>query len=100
MKKKIIQAIVIAALLAVLLIPSINPFLDDATEAAVTAQLQNTFGGLLGGTGTLTPANLICAAAVILLIWLVCSLLIWILSWVLEKNRNTRSMAGLFISLI
>ena len=69
MKKKLIQTIVILALLAFLLIPSINPFLDEAGKAAVSAQVQETFGGLLGGTGMLTPARLICAAAVVLMVW-------------------------------
>ena len=99
MKKKLIQTIVILLLLAFLLIPSINPFLDEAGRDAVAAQIQNTFGGLLGGTGMLTPANLICAAAVILLVWLVCDLMISVLNWSAKKNRSTRSMMGLFVSL-
>lgn len=99
MKKKLIQTIVILLLLAFLLIPSVNPFLDEAGKEAVAAQIQNTFGGLLGGTGMLTPANLICAAAVILLVWLVCDLLITLLNWSAKKNRSTRSMMGLFVSL-
>ena len=100
MKKKLIQSIVILALLAFLLIPSINPFLNDASRAAVSAQIQDTFGGLLGGTGMLTPARLICAAAIILLMWLLCNVVIWILTWYVNKNRNSRSMIGLFVSLI
>ena len=100
MKKKIIQTIVLLALIAFLLIPGINPFLDDAAKASVSAQIQDTFGGLLGGTGMLTPARLICAAAVILIVWLLCSLVIWLLSWFVTKNRNSRSMVGLFVSLI
>ena len=99
MKKKLIQIIVILALLAFLLIPSINPFLDDAGKAAVSAQIQDTFGGLLGGTGMLTPARLICAVAVVLLVWLVSNLIIAALSYFAEKKRSVRSMVGLFISL-
>lgn len=87
-------------LLAVLLIPSLNPFLDEAGKAAVTAQIQDTFGGLFGGSGMLTPARLICAAAVILLVWLVCILACGLLKWISERKRNSRSMTGLFISLI
>ena len=99
MKKKLIQTIVILALLAFLLIPSINPFLDEAGKAAVTAQIQETFGGLLGGTGMLTPSRLICAVAVVLLVWLVCDLVISALKYFAEKNRRSRSMVGLFVSL-
>jgi len=100
MKKRIIQTIVILALLVFLLIPAINPFLDEAAKAAVSAQIQDTFGGLLGGTGMLTPARLICAAAVVLITWLLCSLVIWFLTWFVTKNRNSRSMVGLFVSLV
>lgn len=100
MKKNIIKTVIIAVLLAVLLIPSINPFLDDAGKAAVAAQLQDVFGGLLGGTGMITPASVICAAAVILLVWLVCSLLLWFMSRHADKSRRSRSMIGLFSSLV
>ena len=100
MKKKLIQTVVILVLLVFLLVPAINPFLDDAAEAAVAAQIQDTFGGLLGGTGMLTPANLICAAAVVLLVWLVCDLVILALTSFADKQRNSRSMVGLFVSMI
>ena len=100
MKKKLIQTVVILVLLAFLLVPAINPFLDDAAEAAVAAQIQDTFGGLLGGTGMLTPANLICAAAVVLLVWLVCDLVILAMTSFADKQRNSRSMVGLFVSMI
>ena len=100
MKKKLIQTVVILVLLAFLLVPAINPFLDDAAEAAVAARIQDTFGGLLGGTGMLTPANLICAAAVVLLVWLVCDLVILALTSFADKQRNSRSMVGLFVSMI
>ena len=99
MKKKLIKTIVILIVLAFLLIPAINPFLDDAGKAAVSAQIQNTFGGLIGGSGMLTPANLICAAAVILLVWLACDLVIVILNWSAKKHHKSRSMVGLFVSL-
>ena len=99
MRKKLIQIIVFLVLLVFLLIPSVNPFLNDAAEAAVKAQIQDTFGGLLGGTGMLTPARLICAVAVILLVWLICELVILALNWFAKKNSSTRSMVGLFVSL-
>lgn len=98
--KKMIQTVVILILLAFLLIPSINPFLNDAAEAAVSAQIQDTFGGLLGGTGMLTPARLICAAAVILLVWLICDLAITVLTRLATKKRSAQSMIGLLVSLI
>lgn len=99
MKKKIIKNLVILIALAFLLFPNINPFLDSAGKAAVAAQIRNTFGGLLGGTGMMTSANLICAAAVVLLMWLICDLLVAALNRIAEKNRKSRSMLGLIASL-
>ena len=100
MKNKLIKTAVILVLLAFLLIPAINPFLNDTAEAAAITQIQDTFGGLLGGTGMLTSARLICAAAVILVVWLACDLVIAALNWLVKKNNNSRSMVGLFVSMI
>ena len=100
MKKKLIQVIVFTALLIVLLVPSLNPFLDDSSRAAVTAQIQDTFGGLFGSTGMLTPARLICAVAVVLISWLACILICGLLKWISEKKQSSRSMTGLMVSLV
>ena len=98
--KKIIILVVAIALLAVLLIPSINPLLDEGSKNATTNQIQNTFGGLFGGSGSLTVPNLICAIAAALLVWLVCTLVCWVLSYFGKKNGRSRSVVGLFSSLI
>ncbi len=100
MKKKLIKLIVFAAILVVLLVPSLNPFLSQETRAAVTAQIQDSFGGLFGGVGMLTPARLICAAAVVLLVWIVCTLLCILLEWIADKRKRSRSMSGLMVSLV
>lgn len=98
MKKKLIQIVILVVLLAVLLVPSVNPFLDDATKAAVTAQLQDTFGGIFAG-GSLTPATLISAAAVILFVWLASILICGVLNWIARKKDSSRSVMGLAASL-
>ena len=98
--KKIIILVVAIALLAVLLIPSINPLLDEGTKNATTNQIQNTFGGLFGGSGSLTVPNLICTIAAALLVWLACTLVCWVLSYFGKKNGRSRSVVGLFSSLI
>mgnify|MGYP005606621721 CR=1 FL=1 len=54
MKKKIIKTSIILIVLAFLLVPSMNPLLDEAGKAAVSAQIQNTFGGLLGVLANVT----------------------------------------------
>lgn len=100
MKKKLIQILIFAVLLTGLLIPSINPFLDESGRAAVTAQLQDTFGTLMGGTGMLTPSRIISAAAAVLMVWLVCILLCILLQWISDRNQQSRSMIGLAVSLV
>lgn len=100
MKKKILQIVIMVAVLAFLLVPSINPFLDDGQKAAVTAQIQATFGGLLGGTGTLTFGSLSCAVMVILLVWLVYMAACWMLDTIGKKRTHSLSMAELFKSLL
>lgn len=98
--KKIIVLVVAIALLVVLLIPSINPLLDENSKNATANQIQNTFGGLLGGSGSLTVPNLICAIAAALLVWLICTLVCGILGYLGKKNGRSRSVVGLFSSLI
>ena len=100
MKKNIIKTVIIIILLAVLLIPSINPFLNEEGKAAVSAQIKDVFGGLAGGTGTLTPARVICAVAVILLVWLVCRIVLWVLEIYAKKNKKRQSSIGLFEGLV
>lgn len=98
--KKIILVLVAVALLVVLLVPSINPLLNKDSRATLTAQIQSTFGGLLGGAGTLTPARILCALAVILLVWVVCTIVCWVLGFLGKKNSRRTSVVGLFISLV
>lgn len=100
MKKKIIQIVIIVLLLAVLLVPAINPFLDEAGKAAMTAQLQNTFGALFDGAGTMTPTRLMSAVAVLLLMWLVSILLSGLVSGVTKLTKRRSAMAELVGSLL
>ena len=99
-KKKIILSVVLLLVLAVLLVPSINPLLGDSAKAAATAQIQETFGGLFGGSGLLTPARLMAAVAVVLLMWLVNTVLCGVMNFIAKKRSSTRSMIGLFVSLV
>lgn len=99
MKKKLIKSVILLVVLVALMLPSINPFLDSAQKAAAVAQLQDAFGGLLGGVGVLTPARLLSALAVVVLMWLICNTITMVLEYISEKKRRSRSMAGLFTSL-
>jgi len=96
---KLILSLILVAVLAVLMVPSINPLLSDSGKAAAAAQIQNTFGGLFGGTGMLTPANLMAAAAVAILVYLVCTAICAVLGMAAKQGKRSQSVASLFISL-
>jgi small conductance mechanosensitive channel len=98
--KKIIMYVVLALLLAVLLVPSINPLLDAEGKAATTQQLQETFGSMFSGVGTFSPAKLMTIAAVIILMVLCYSLLSLITKYVAKKQNRSQSIVGLFVALL
>lgn len=98
MKKNII--IIILGLLLVLLTSfTWNPMLSETLRSEVISQLQETFGGLFGGVGVLTPARLISAATVIVIVWLINILICSILEKIGENNQKSLSVVGLFTSL-
>ena len=97
--KNIIKMIVLAVVLILLVNPGWIPFFDGATKQSITASLQSAFGGLMGGTGMLTLANIIAALAVVALVWLVCIVVCSILETMAKKGKQRKSMAGLFTSL-
>ena len=97
--KRIIIMLVLLAAFALLVFPGWNPFMDEGSKLAVTAQIQRAFGGLFGGIGILTPARLISAAAVVVFMVIVSLLICWPLELLAKKGKHRKSMAGLFISL-
>ena len=98
--KKIIVYVVLALLLAVLLMPSINPLLDADGKAAAEQQLQETFGSLFSGVGTFSPAKLMTIAAVIILMVLCYSLLSLVTKYVAKRQNRSQSIIGLFVALL
>ena len=98
-KHRIILAVLLAAVLALLVFPGWNPFLEEGGKQAVTAQLQEAFGGLFGGVGVLTPARLISAGAVMVFVALVCLVVCGLLDLLAQKGRHRKSTAGLLMSL-
>ena len=96
MKKNII---ILGLLLVLLTSFTWNPMLSETLRLEVISQLQETFGGLFGGVGVLTPARLISAAIVIVIVWLINILICWILEKIGENNQKSLSVVGLFTSL-
>ena len=94
-KSVIIKVIILAAVLVFLLNPSLNPFLGAESKATVSAQLQETFGVLAGGT-----AGVFSAPKIITLLALIAAVfpadislmarainMLWF-GWALEKCRE------------
>lgn len=98
-KKRSLLAVVLLAILALLVFPGWNPFLDEGQKQAVVSQLQKSFGGLFGGVGSLTLSRIISAASVLVFMALLSLFICWLLELFSRKGRHRRSMAGLFISL-
>ena len=98
MKKRNL-VIVLALILLVLTSFSWNPLVGEALRIEVTYQLKETFSGLFGGTGLLTPAKLISAATVVVMVWIVNIVVCWILEQIGKKNQRSLSVIGLFTSL-
>ncbi|MBR5004614.1 MAG: mechanosensitive ion channel family protein [Erysipelotrichaceae bacterium] len=98
MKKRNL-VIVLALILLVLTSFSWNPLVGEGLRIEVTYQLKETFSGLFGGTGLLTPAKLISAATVVVMVWIVNIVVCWILEQLGKKNQRSLSVIGLFTSL-
>ena len=97
--KKRNHVIILGLILVVLTSFAWNPLVAANTRAEVFSQLQETFGGLFGGTGLLSPAKLISAATVVVVVWLINILICWILEQIGKNNQKSLSVIGLFTSL-
>lgn len=99
--KKIIQVVVLAAVLLLLLNPGINPLLSESTKATTMAELQANFGRLAGGTAgnIFTLSKLITVAAIIIALWLISTVVCFVLEKVSSKENRSKTVAGLFISV-
>ena len=103
MKKSnsLVKTIVRAVLLVVLLNPGMNPLLNEGTKNAATAELQKTFGMLAGGTtGAFSPARLMTALAVVILMWMLTSVSCAVLEKVSKGKKRSETVASLTISVI
>ena len=90
--KKQNRVIILVLVLVLLTSFAWNPLVNDALRMDIVSQLQETFGGLFGGTGVLTPAKLISAATVVVLVWLVNIFICWILEIIGKNNKKSLSV--------
>ena len=97
--KNSILFVLLAGLFAFLAIPGINPFLDESAKAALSAQLKEAFGTLIGGAGYLTPARIISALAVVVFVALVSMIVCGLLALLAKTGKQRKSIASLFSSL-
>lgn len=97
--KKRNHVIILGLILVLLTSFAWNPLVGDTMRSEVLSQLQETFGGLFGGTGMLTPAKLISAAIVVIVVWLLNIIICWILEQIGKNNQKSLSVIGLFTSL-
>ena len=103
MKKSnsLVKTIVRAVLLVVLLNPGMNPLLSEGAKNAATAELQKTFGMLAGGTtGAFSPARLMTALSVVILMWMLTSVSCAVLEKVSKGKKRSETVASLTISVI
>lgn len=98
--KQVVLFLVLAAVLVVLMFPEFNPLLSDSGKAAAGAQIQTTFGSLFTGSGMLTPANLMAAVAVLILVYLATTLICGILFLIAKRSNRSKSVAGMFSSIV
>lgn len=98
--RKWIELAVLALLLFWLLHPAWIPFLDDATRAAVTSMLQNTFSaGANGGTVPFGWPTWITLCAMIAMVLLAAALLRLVLRGVRAERGRKKTVASLLDGL-
>jgi len=101
--KGILKVILLAAVLVLLLNPSLNPLLSKGTAGAVAAEMQANFGILAGGNGTtgiFTPAKIMTAIAVIIFMWLSCTIVCFVVEKIARGRRRSETVAGLLVSVV
>ena len=103
MKKSngILKTIILAVLLVILLNPGMNPLLSEGAKNAATAELQATFGALVGGTsGIFSASKIMTVMAVVILMWLITTVSCTVLEKVTKGKKRSETVASLTISVI
>ena len=99
-KRVLIKIALLAIVLVLLLNPGIFPF-AEGTINAVKTEMSNHIGSVLGaGTGLLSPSKLIPAAAVIVLMWLACTIALTLVDLVKTHKARALTVTHVVSSLI
>ena len=99
-KRVLIKIALLAIVLVLLLNPGIFPF-AEGTINAVKTEMSNHIGSVLGaGTGLLSPSKLIPACAVIVLMWLVCTIALTLVDLVKTHKARALTVTHVVRSLI
>lgn len=96
----IIKVIVLGLVIVFLTVPSINPLLSAEGKAALTQQLADTFGSLSGASGLFNVSKLITLAAMLAGVWLVSSVILFVLEWINQRRRTTSAVMTLSASFV
>ncbi len=99
--KIIIKILVLAILLVVLINPQLNPLLNEGAKNAATAELHTHFGVIAGGSsGLFTPAKIISCLAVAVFVWLITTVVCFVLDKTSRGKHRSETVAGLLSSVI
>ncbi len=101
-KNMIIKVVILIIILVFLLNPSFNPLFSSSTKAAVQTQLKDTFGALVGGTprSLLSAPRITTLLAMIVGIWLLATIINFILRRIKGKRKHTTTVIALLVSVI
>lgn len=100
-KRVIMKVILLAAVLVFLLNPGLNPLLGIESKEAVSAQLQETFGVLAGGTASVfSSPKIITLLTLIAAIWLIFTVVNYTLAKISSYRKRTSSVITLIVSLV
>ncbi len=97
----IVKLVIIAAIFVLLIIPQINPFLSDEAKKDIAGELKKYFGIADDSSDAVfTPAKIITALAVAIFVYLLTTLVCFVLETVLSRRNRSKTVAGLLVSII
>lgn len=96
----IIKVVLLALVIVFLTVPAVNPLLSADTKMAVAQQLSETFGSFSGIDGVFNVPKLIALLAMLAGIWMVSSVLLFVLGEISERRKTTSAFLTLSMSFV